>query len=175
MLRSIWSHSLPRRDDHVPAHAAAQLSKHSFRNKTAEKIELSASELFDLYLDYPKYRKQFAGLAAAVNFHQWTPPTLVDLDIAAHDPFRRIAAQEFATQQTVTQDDVAPIGHGSPVIQHHARQAAWAQDPVDLAHRALGVWRVMQDAVGINDLETPIGERQAFAVRDRKVATRAVD
>src|SRR5436190_23886674 len=39
---------LARRNDHVPSDAAAQMSKHSFRNKAAEEVKLRARELLDL-------------------------------------------------------------------------------------------------------------------------------
>src|SRR5216684_2307972 len=101
--------SLPRRYDYIPADAAAQSAKHPFRNNASEHEKLRASKLFDLDLNFTKHRKQIAGLAAAINFHQRTSSALIDLDIAAHDLFRRITTQELTVQQPVTKNDLSPI------------------------------------------------------------------
>ena len=59
------------------------------------------------------------------------------------------------------------------MIQHHAYLPAAAQHAMNFPHSARRVGRVMQHAVGINDIETLVCERQAFTVRDRKVAALA--
>src|ERR1700738_2712822 len=46
---------------------------------------------------------------------------------------------------------------------------------MNLAHGARGVGCVMQDTVGIDNIETVVGERQSFTVADGKVTALTVD
>ena len=55
------------------------------------------------------------------------------------------------------------------MIKHHARLTARAQNPVNLTHGPGGVRRVMQDAVGVNNVETLVCEWQGLTVADRKI------
>src|SRR6185369_9227432 len=61
------------------------------------------------------------------------------------------------------------------MVEHHLRNAARTEHPMDLANCSLGIRRVMQDAVRIDHLEAFIKKRQVLGVGNHERALSAVE
>jgi len=64
---------------------------------------------------------------------------------------------------------------GTRMIDHDLRRTTGAENAMDFLDGAGGIGRMVQDAVGVDDIERLIGEGQAFGVGDAQIGVETVE